>query len=92
MLGFLGKIIAPTNFILANPDQLVRFRAKTNQPANLSFINTANAEVLIEQNNTSILEYDFSTSQGGDFWIKFSAFNGLETIYDSQFGCYSECP
>lgn len=83
--GLLGKIFAPTNYVFTNINESVNLLAKTNQNADLQFENAATATILAQNSGTTELTHSFSSSTSGDFWIKFTATNGIETVEDSTF-------
>ena len=83
--GLLGKFFAPTAYVFANVNQEVSLLAKTNSNADLQFENLTNASTIAQSNDASILSHNFSSSTPGDFWIRFTATDGLETVQDSAF-------
>ena len=90
--GLLGKFFAPTAYVIANVNQNIGLVAKSNQNADLQFENLSSATIITQNNGVSALTHNFSSSIPGDFWIRFTANNGSETVQDSTFILVTDLP
>lgn len=83
--GLLGKFFAPETFVLTNPGNTVNLLAKTNQNADLSFVNMANSNLISSVNNAQTIQFPFTTTDAGEYWIKFNAATATENVSDSTY-------
>lgn len=81
--GLLGKIFAPEGYVLQNPGSPVNLIAKSNEDALLSFENIGTGQQLHQVANAQIIQHQFTPTQPGEYWIKFTANNGSSSVSDS---------